>query len=702
MNERERQDVLTELKEKVRPDGFEAGQDKNPVIDLWSSADLKVCGALVSIYSRYINHKDLCVAEALKTASIEKLYIHIQQARKSLIEKSEELDRQKAKDKLARFENIWAKCEYLIKTNGFSAHPASWQNKKKDDNGTNQCAQIASLAAIAIRLAGKSLTTVPVLDHPNRRNSFLDFLLATDSLAKSIDVNLGNQSQDSIAQDIKSEPFKEAQIREENQHFMLALMIKVMENRGGDGSILKYGDINVLKLMHSSEVLSGAFTAYECEVQQMQTSNFPYPKEYTATLNVTPELMSELKIWTKHSYFSTRLACLALFNNAWIHQFRGFSNWMLCRYILGDGSLFDGDRPKDFMHRLCGEDYWNARGMPVAASVHGYLMHRKYDKAAPHGKSMERAASDNEKNGKPMGRLTTETDASDEWHRSLGEHGANAAAGNSYLKVNRKDVDFVVSIYQNLRDKPFSDTADVAIIAKYGVYFGSIYESKSINIKEPTCKTPTGAPDKAATGQIKNIRKIAQAVLKKSSLEEITDEIPVVFMAKNIYYDVDTGSASLRNGFCWNRDPNGDWGDLTSDQHVEDNKYSGSHVWLYGKKFQEVVDETIRELENPIKPDTDSSNGMGGRFARFVFLVPQTWDPLKPVSDNRRKALRDWPGVDAMRHLLFCVAGAGKINVKIKDFDVKANIYDPVVLRKEVTEQNIFFSSRLDILGATK
>ena len=701
MNEKDRQAMLAELEEKIRVDGSEPEKSKNPVVELWRSADLRVCGALVSIYSRYINHKDQCVAEALKTDSIEKLYTHIQEARKSLVEKIFKAEKtktgsKKAIEKLARFETIWAKCAEKIEKNGFLADPASWQDKKKDDNGTKQCAQIASLAAIAIRLAGKPPTTVPIFRQPERPNSFLDFLLATDSLAKTIDVNLGNQSQDFIAQNLNREPSKAGQIRKENQCFMLALMVKVMENRGGDGSILKFGDFDVLKLMHSSEVLSGAFTAYACEVQQLKTSHFPYPMEYSETSNVTPELMSELKIWSKHSYFSTRLACLALFNNVWKEQFPGFSNWMLCRYILGDGSLFDGDNLKDFMYLICGWNYWRDRGRPIAESVHGYLMRRNNEEREKDEKSKERSTSENENPKKAMGRLTTETDASDEWHRSLGEHGATAAVGNSYLKVDRKDVDFVVSVYQNLRDKAFSDTADIALIAKYGVYFGSIYGH--LNIIEPTCKTPTGEDKAAATGQIDNIRKIAKTVLQKSSLKEITDEIPVVSMARNIYYDSDTGSASLRDGFNWDSDPNPQWDVLSSDKHVENNKYSGSHVWLYGKRFQDVVDETIRELESPGKSDTVYSNAMGGRFARFVFLVPQTWNPVNPVSDNRYKALNDWPGVDAMRHLLFCVAGAGKI----KDLDVKANIYDPVVLRKKVTEQNIFFSSRLDILGVTK
>lgn len=245
-----------------------------------------------------------------------------------------------------------------------------------------------------------------------------------------------------------------------------------------------------------------------------------------------------------------------------------------------------------------------------------------------------------------------EYDVASDWRKEAGRHGSLARTAQWMSSVSLGDLRRITAVGKILLSSPRTVVADssvLAIVMKLACLLRGIVEpSPSWGIR--SCPVPKYL--NAASHQIHAAQQLIVAL--RPSLR---GEPRLIRMSRNVYF-VDPEATVPREGYEWPRTTIA-WRSLKSWSHLETGN-PGPHLWLYGRPYQELVDEVIASQATAAESPEAST---WQRLVRFIFLVPYV------RTHGLRSRLGDWdlhgPGSTdyqlktSLRHLCISVQVPG-------------------------------------------
>lgn len=644
MDDELRKDVLQALIERLGVAADEIKYETHSLVSLWKHAPLQICEAIVECFALYACLPDHLAARELEGEGL----FGINSMLNRLVEEST-LTSSVGKEIAKQLKGVGAEL------------------RSKSPPTPARLRELCLKIVVANRLAAsdKSSRTPKllkiVLTDVDNKNAFINFLAATNQLA----VELGP----TIPADTKNELSFAVFL-----HCHLAVTQR--------SSIL---DVKSHPLSYASErdVEKIAQLTLELEFERLQagrTENI-YPIEYLQPLGFSAEDFRRTGRRYNHSYFSARLACAALMLRQ-CSQDELSVRWWILRIFLSE--------PKVRKNHPNINGFENMRVADFSKAVYQYYSKLHYGN---YGDGRDRVPDTFENP------LTSEYSSAWEWQKTFGNNGQTARAANELLKGTYGDADFVLKVLRELLSNspksPQSNqfnvveaTVPVALASKFGVYFRNepgVYQSG-----EPSCKYGYKRTDESeadsATYQIKRIRTLCDSVCRTNPPAFSGKFVTKGKLAETvgyIYYEDGSNESKLREDFNWKSGPPTDWGERTSDKYVESENApaSAAHLWLYGRSFQKLVDQAIAFVGKNQDNKDNLYLGDGGRYTRFVLLVP------KCGADKGTKVLGDYPGDRAMRRVLHYLGGTDSI----EGIKLKTDLYEPIAFRTCLNENNQMF-----------
>jgi hypothetical protein len=202
---------------------------------------------------------------------------------------------------------------------------------------------------------------------------------------------------------------------------------------------------------------------------------------------------------------------------------------------------------------------------------------------------------------------------------------------------------------------------------------------KEYFIREPVCFTPTpanGQKTYAASSTVENVfEKYIQELVK---IGRGYTSAPLLDMVRSIYF-ADRNKTQVQPGFDWRNARNKiDLQEIASDEHVPSieagDNWGDFYLWLFGKHFAAAVESAIETTTNLLADEVKNSKlqlklnetrstkepekllsrdsayvqrqtfaAQAARFARFIFMIPETHSPANAYGGSKNYNLRDKP-----------------------------------------------------------
>lgn len=623
MDEKTRKKVFFALHKKLKNSKGKSCYGEHPVLALWRSSDLDTCEAIVTGFAQYTNLQDRLAAEELQSLGP----IQVKRLLENLVAKYEETTDSSFRELL---ELIQIKMETL------------------DTNQTQNslfplCLQIVVARRIDTQVASKKVLNLAAtaLARDGDVDALIDFLGITDKVA----VNLISM----IPLNAKDE-------------FLFAGYLHAHLAHPREGQSLINTKSEPILYIQEREVESFAQLAYSQEDAILRAEPDEYPADYTKPMGFSIADFGKIGRRHRHSYFSTRLACAALMLSRCSAGELSYRKWALLvllskpvvrRNVYEKSRLLDLTDASSFTKAVF--QYYNETNKDFYS--------KKFFQ-----------------NG-----MTSEYSAAWEWQETLGKDGLTAAAAEQLLKGTRGDADFVLKVLTKLlKDSNYSKdpipsiAVKIALAGKFGVHFDVIQG-------EPTYKYRKRDGYQYATEQIHNIQRLCHFVALNTPGTNKNPEVDG-FIYTNVgilYYEDWPNKRILRQDFKLTNNGPSDWKKRSSNGHVGKDEFAPmDHLWLYGKGFQELVDQAIDEVGTSLAVGDTPYLGDGDRFTRFTLLIPKC-----PIDVYYEKTLSDFPGDAAMKRVLRYLGRTESVN----GFNLKSDLFEPIDLRAPVLPENSMF-----------